>query len=253
MLEFFLSSKKTSLILGKGYTGQALLEKLNEPVFWTSRNPQNDPHSIVFDLNDKSTWNNLPQANQTFWLFACDNLEITQNFFNQHQNKLGTISLVSTTSCLTHSHNQTVNEDSPFDCQRTRCVCEQWLKNQGVNLVLSSGIYGPNRSPLNWLNKGLIHDENGWVNLIHVDDLCQVLIQSTQHHSQTFIASDNQKYVWKDILDFAQKNHLIDKNLKIESTKQKQNKFVDATKTLNQLNINLKFKSLYDWLIQSNS
>lgn len=246
-----MNSKNTSLILGKGYTGKVLLNKLSEPVFWTSRKPQNDQQSIVFDLNEPNTWKNLPQVDQTFWLFACDNLDNTKAFWESHKNQLGQVVVVSTTSCLSHTNNQTVDENCEWNLDRVRCQCEAYLLKQGATIVMSSGIYGPGRNPLRWLEKGLIQDEKGWVNLIHVEDLAQIILQATKHPGQTFLANDNQKYIWKDILEFAKEKKWLDDNLQITNSKTKQNKLIDANHTLKTLHVTLKYPTLYDWLNQS--
>jgi nucleoside-diphosphate-sugar epimerase len=72
-------------------------------------------------------------------------------------------------------------------------------------LVLS-GIYGPERQPVNWLRKGLIPSLQKTVNLIHRDDIvditCHLLEENCVPHGQRLNISDGMPLRWSEIANY---------------------------------------------------
>ena len=161
------------LILGKGYTGTRLKKAIGASLI-TTRNPSSED-DIYFKLEDVDSWANLPSGKQVIWTFACVNSDLENKFFHFLNDRSTNVYIYSTSSVYLHEYDQQhIDEESPLDLQRPRTVAEEAYRSAGANILTLCGIYGPDRTPENWLKKGLIKNVNKHVNLVHVDDIVDI-------------------------------------------------------------------------------
>ena len=66
-------------ILGNGYCGSRLYANHSNARI-TSRTPTLDEH-IYFQLDDQTSWHNIPTSKQVLWTFACCNSDLENRFF----------------------------------------------------------------------------------------------------------------------------------------------------------------------------
>ncbi|EDM26679.1 hypothetical protein LNTAR_18570 [Lentisphaera araneosa HTCC2155] len=164
------------LILGNGYCGSRLIKKSPNAIV-TSRQPKSK-NIIHFDLNDQSTWQNLPKSKTIIWTFACKNEEVEFALYKHLKKITEQIIIYSTTSVYKHEFdNQVITESSELDFTKPRLVAEERLRSLGANIFTLCGIFGPKRDPKNWLLKGLIKNPNKTVNLIHVNDIVTLTLE----------------------------------------------------------------------------
>lgn len=164
------------LILGNGYCGSRLIKKIKNGRI-TSRSPELS-EQIYFDLNDKDSWSNLPEAKIVIWTFACKNQENEFRFYQNLLKKSQQIIIYSTSSVYKHEFdNQVITESTPLKLDNPRLIAEERLRKLGANIFTLSGIFGPQRDPKNWLLKGLIKNPQKTVNLIHVDDIITLTLE----------------------------------------------------------------------------
>lgn len=236
------------IVLGHGYLANTLvplLQSQGHAVISTSRRAQRD--RIEFDLARPDTWNNLPQTGCTIWTFPPNDVEAVKVFYSQTQKRLGRLIVVGSTSCFLHQDGDTVDETFHWDLSRPRVQAEKYLQDQGAIVVISSGIYGPQRNPLDWLRKGLIQDPNRIVNLIHVEDLARACLAAMQrgHEGQSYIITDDKPLLWSEIVQRAQSHgELLDfKWSEGVCSTQRSNKKLNNTKATAELKLQLKFPS----------
>lgn len=239
------------LILGSGYTGPFLRNYIQsqEPdskIYESSR--IEDKKEVVFNLQDESTWSNLPHAKKAFLLFAIDDSEIAQKFFDSNIEKLGRLVLCSSTGFfITTFPDQEVTEKTALDLSNKRAAAEESLRLKGAIVVHASGIYGPKRSPVDWLETGRVSPSDKFVNLIHVEDLCQFLYQAVLagNPSDRYIASDNHPMRWKDISLKIEKDYGFEFNTQTNTQTKRSSKQVRNQKSIEKLNIYLKYPNVF--------
>lgn len=242
------TQKPRALILGCGYTGTVLRTRLIEQGFavhTTNRVSKN--HSLTFALNNKLSWQNLPEVDVTFWTFATNDLNLTQEFWQSQSHKLGKTILIGSTSNYKHDDFDIVDENFSWDMNLPRAVCEKYLQEKGVVIALSAGIYGPQRNPLNWLKRGLISHENDWVNLIHVDDLVTTLIQAFWFGDKgdIFNVSDGETKSWQEIAKWALAKNYLNKWPDFHQTSPKKNKKITNQKMRALLKVSLAYPDVF--------
>lgn len=234
------------LILGFGYVATELKKQLQqcfpgETIVTTSRSGV--PH-ILFDFNKKETWGNLPIARHTYWTFPAEPLSLVQEFSDLLQEGLGKLVIVGSTSAFKlKAENEEVTELTPLDLSIPRVQGESFLNDRGAVLVMAAGIYGPGRNPLDWVKKAIVGKSDKYVNMIHVEDLCQILRKAAQSGSshEVFIASDGSPQKWRDVIEIWEEKGLL-KNIG-EKDPHRSSKKINPQKTLETLSINLKFRN----------
>ncbi len=196
------------LILGYGYTAEFLKSALKNQysqceVFTTSRN-KGGPH-LVFNLEDESTWSNLPSVDATFWTFPAAPLSAVLSFYNRENPKLGKlVTLGSTSAFLLKEDDHVYDEHSRLDLEQERVQGEEFLRRKGGVTLFSAGIYGPGRDPRDWVIRGLVGKSQKYVNMVHVNDLCQFMVQALEHgqRGNRYIASDNNPQRWDSVISY---------------------------------------------------
>ena len=202
---------KNIVLLGCGFVGKFLipvLESNGYKVFPTSRNPQSNlqglSNSIKFDLMDESTYINIPADSQIIFMFPAEPVEKLKIFYEYIKNT-STVKIVLGTTSSYKDTSGILNEKYPLSDQIKRVQGETFLIKNGAVVLQLSGIYGGSRHPFKWLNKGLIKNSNKTVNLVHVNDICKIILKFLESDlsSERFNLSDGQKYWWKDIWQLA--------------------------------------------------
>ena len=240
-------TEPTQLILGHGYVAKHLgprLEKQGATVASTSRT---DPQFITFDLEDPDSWENVPTVKTTFWMFPAVPLDLVKEFISAYGERLGQIITVGSTSgFLVNTDGETVDEASPLDLTRDRVLGEEFLRSNGAMTVMASGIYGPQRDPLDWIAKGYVGKSDKLVNMIHVEDLCQFLLAARDNGKKghLYIASDNNPQTWRVVIDKWESNGWADA-VPVKTT-DKISKRVKSSASLSELSVNLKYQDFAD-------
>ncbi len=237
------------LILGRGLTAQYLIGKIQskEPsatIVSTSRN--GSPHTL-FDLNDSTTWSNLPEAKVTFWTFPPEPIDRVEQFANSHLKELGQVVVLGSTSCLVvNSDGEKVDESTPRDESIERVRAESSLKDQGAILVLSSGQYSQERNPISWVEKGYVGKNPKWVNMIHLEDLAEFLWAAAKRGKagKLYIASDNNPQQWDQIISLWESKGIL-KDIPIKSS-HKTSKRINCTSSLKTLQVSLRYQNFAD-------
>ncbi|MBN8704369.1 MAG: NAD(P)-binding domain-containing protein [Bacteroidetes bacterium] len=202
---------KNLILLGYGFTGEAILQaflKAGFQVIVTSRNPEKLPdlpefvQKIKFDLLNKATWTNLPDQSELIWMFPAEPIEAVKSFLEfARQHQISCRIILGTTSSFLAQTGQ-IDEKSELDFSRVRVQGEKLLFDKGAVWLQCSGLWGGDRQPVNWLNKGLIKNGNKTLNLIHRDDIAEIAVQilAKDIRSDMFCLSDGKPYLWKNLL-----------------------------------------------------
>jgi nucleoside-diphosphate-sugar epimerase len=241
------------LILGTGYSGTALATELSKEheVFTTSR--QGSP-LIEFELTREETWENLPKVDYTFWTFPAQPIDSINSFLEKKKEELGLIIVIgSTGSYITGEDHQVISEASSLDLESERVKGEELIRKAGGMVVRASGIYGPERNPLNWVKSGRVGPSKKLLNLIHVEDLVVVLWKAASMGKacSNYIASSKSSIPWDELILRLQNDFEFETPTDCPSSK-KPSKDVDASQTLKELGIQLKYPSILEGIVQLN-
>lgn len=210
------------VILGAGYTGKHLsgaLTGTSRPFFATSRDPaRNLSHvpadrRVRFDLEDSSTWGNIPAGANLIWCFPATPLEKVQAFAHSLDAPLRRIVVIGSTSAYDAPSQSTeypppwIDETAPIDLSKPRVQGEEFLrKSCGAIVLRVAGIYGPGRNPVDWVRQGRVSPSRKYVNLIHVEDLAAICLLALDKGKpgETYNVSDGQPRTWHEISATAQ-------------------------------------------------
>ncbi len=210
------------IVLGSGYTGR-VLHRMRASQGWTvhptSRNPLNNlagtpsDQCIRFDLEQPSTWLNIPAGADLIWCFPATPLEQVQAFAHTLDAPPRRIVILGSTSAYEASDDSTeypppwIDESAPIDLSKPRVQGEEYLREYHGAIVLRvAGIYGPGRNPLDWIRQGRVGQSRKYVNLIHVEDLASICLLALEHGKpgETYNVSDGTPYLWTEICATAQ-------------------------------------------------
>lgn len=195
-----------NLILGGGYVGCRLAQQLGAAQTYRSNEKSGAQGSLYFDLQDEQSWNNVQPGENVVWTFPAAPLEQVKAFYRAKLTKVNKLFVYASSSCyLVQKQGQWVNESQPLNLSRERVLAEEWLRDQGATILVLSGIYGPDRQPLDWLRKGLIKTPDKLVNLIHVDDIIDIteclLNDKRDLRGERFNLSDGKPLIWREIAE----------------------------------------------------
>lgn len=189
-------------VLGAGYVGSHFVEKYD--CAYSYRSNQLSEESFFFDLNDRSSWQNIPDTDVILLTFAIKDLALLQDFYHDRLKYIDKVYIYASTSCYQVKFNEElISEESDLVINSPRVECEEWLRQQGATVVTLSGIFGPNRMPENWLKKGLIKNANKTLNLIHVDDIVELTYQFIQCDlkGERINLSNGEKIYWYQLAE----------------------------------------------------
>lgn len=241
---------KKKLILGYGYVAKYLKDYLKSiepdgPVFTTSR--QSGDH-IKFDLLSPLSWSNLPVVDETYWTFPAEPTDWVEKFLKEKSKELGKIVIIGSTKGFeVETDRSVISEQSPRNMEIERVLSENIIREQGGVIVCASGIYGPKKNPKDWLLKGYVTPSERLVNLIHVDDLVEILYKAMTvgKNGSIYIASDAWPRTWNEINQYlqSQESFALPEN---SIQKKKLSKIINSSWTLNELGVDLKYPSFID-------
>ena len=210
------------VVLGSGYTGLALHRvgtSQGRSVHATSRNPLSNLASIPseqrlkFDLEDPSTWGNIPAGADLIWCFPATPLEQVQAFARMLDMQARRIVVLGSTSAYEVSDHSTeypppwIDESATIDLTKPRVQGEEFLRtNCGAIVLRVAGIYGSGRNPLDWIRQGRVGPSRKYVNLIHVEDLSTICLLALEKGKpgETYNISDGTPRTWNEICATAQ-------------------------------------------------
>jgi nucleoside-diphosphate-sugar epimerase len=208
-------------ILGAGYTGQALIRQLLDrgyDVRASRRSPA--PHGafpgsvphFLFDLLREETWHHVPDSWGCVWLFPAEPPAAVQKFLPVLLALSKRIIAIGTTSSYSQQvEDELLTESAPIALDRPRVQGEELLRENGAVILRSAGIYGPSfegyssRNPLDWIRRGRMRSLNGYLNLIHVEDLASVIVHALEStvRGDHFIVSDGTPMQWSAMYSWA--------------------------------------------------
>ena len=209
------------VVLGSGYTGQALYAMgtaQGRMVLATSRNPLRhltempSGQRVLFDLEQPSTWMNIPPGADLVWCFPATPFHQAEAFASWLNASARRLVILGSTSAYEVGESQDypplwIDETAPIDLTKPRVQGEEFLRHKYGAIVLRvAGIYGPGRNPLNWIRQGRVGPSRKYVNLIHVEDLAAICLAAIEKGTpgETYNVSDGQPHTWSEICATAQ-------------------------------------------------
>lgn len=210
------------IVLGSGYTGLVLHRmgtSQGRAVHATSRTPLNNlagipsEQRLQFDLEQPSTWRNIPAGADLIWCFPATPLKQVQSFARTLDTSARRIVVLGSTSAYEVSDHSTeypppwVDESAPIDLTKPRVQGEEYLReHHGVIVLRVAGIYGPGRNPLDWIRSGRVSPSRKYVNLIHAEDLAAICLLALEKGKpgEPYNASDGTPRTWNEIYATAQ-------------------------------------------------
>ena len=252
------------VILGAGYTGKYLATSvITSPrrFFVTSRDPdKNLPYvsadrRLRFDLQQPSTWPNIPVGADLIWCFPATPLEQVQAFAHTLNAPARRMVILGSTSAYDVSDRSTeypppwIDESAPIEMSKPRVQGEEFLrKNNGAIVLRVAGIYGPGRNPIDWIRQGRVGLSRKYVNLIHVEDLAAICLLALDKGKpgEAYSISDGQPRTWHEICATAQQ--LWDVTAAAANEVHSPGKRISNAKLRADLGYTLKHSDLYDSL-----
>jgi len=232
------------LILGCGYVGSALANEIPDAVF-THKSIQKaeERNGIYLNLDDQNSWENISAVDDVIWTLPAAPLNLVQEFHKTVLHDCKRIVVYGSTSCyLTSKNEEVVTEEYSLDLNRDRVAGEEYLRKAGATILVLSGIYGPNREPVNWLRKGLIRSPEKRVNLIHRDDIVDITLfllhENRLPEGERINLSDGVGRLWSEISGY----YSIE--IKADDTLIK-NKIISNQKLRGLLPESFQFRELY--------
>jgi dTDP-4-dehydrorhamnose reductase len=204
------------VILGAGYTARVLLPltlRHYSHLLATSRDP--DRHlrhlppgqRIRFDLAQEDTWKNIPVVADLFWCFPAAPPDLVKRFATTIAARSRRLVVLGSTSAYDVGASREypppwIDESAPIDLTKPRVRGEEFLRSDcGAILLRVAGIYGPGRNPVDWIRTGRVNPSRKYVNLIHVQDLARICLETLAHgkSGEVYNVSDGVPRTWEEI------------------------------------------------------
>ncbi len=252
------------IVLGSGYTGLVLHRMgtlQGQTVHATSRNPLTNLAGIpseqrmMFDLEQPSTWENIPAGADLIWCFPATPLEQVQAFARTLDAPARRMIVLGSTSAYEASDHSTeypppwIDESAPLDLTKPRVLGEEYLREHHGAIVLRvAGIYGPGRNPLAWIRSGRISPSQKYVNLIHAEDLAAICLLALEKGKpgEAYNVSDGTPRTWNEIYATAQQRWGVAAAAKNED--RSTGKRISTAKLQAALGYTLRYPDLYEAL-----
>ncbi|BBM82423.1 hypothetical protein [Candidatus Uabimicrobium amorphum] len=234
-------------IFGLGYVGKFLFPSLQEDheTVAFSTNTQIG-QSFIFDAQNSKDIEKLKhhKYDATITTFPIENEEFISMLFSICNYNI----LLGSTGIYDRRHfDEVITEDSELKKEHKRYAIEEYFVERGGIIVRLSGIYGPQRVPLNWLRSPRVGYSDKQLNLIHRDDIVAALklMLCKRPTQKIYNLSDGARHSWKSIIDFAHEKNLLQE--KIAPIEVKENSFVDNTRFCREYP-QLQFHDLFEFL-----
>jgi nucleoside-diphosphate-sugar epimerase len=210
------------VVLGSGYTGRIVHRmgiSQGRTVYAASRIPLTNlagipsEQRLKFDLEQPSTWPNIPPGGNLIWCFPATPLEQVEAFTRSLDARPRRIVVLGSTSAYEVSDHSTgypptwIDESAPIDLTKPRVQGEEFLRaNCGAIVLRVAGIYGPKRNPLDWIKQGRVSPSRKYVNLIHAEDLAAICLLALDKGKpgEVYNVSDGRPRTWDQICATAQ-------------------------------------------------
>lgn len=216
--------KDLVVVLGSGYAGRFMrpLDNYYPTVLHTSRDPDRHLSSLPsnqrlrFDLAQPDSWHNIPSGADLLWCFPAAPLEAVQHFARTSA-AWGKLVVLGSTSAYDVGGSSEypppwIDESAPVDRGKARVQGEEYLRKACGAIVLRvAGIYGPGRSPYDWIRTGRVTISRKYVNLIHVEDLANACLAAMRHgeRGEVYNVSDGVPRTWAEIGRTLEGSHTI--------------------------------------------
>lgn len=226
----------------------------------TSRNPLHHLAAIPldqrlrFDLEQPSTWSNIPAGADLIWCFPATPLEQVRAFAGTLNASSRRLLVLGSTSAYEVGESQEypplwIDETAPVDLAKPRVQGEEHLRNAlGATVLRVAGIYGPGRNPLDWIRQGRVGPSHKYVNLIHVEDLAAICLLALEQGKpgEVYNVSDGQPHTWNAICATAQQRWGVTTAAVKEDPSP--GKRISTAKLCSELGYTLKHQDLYQAL-----
>jgi nucleoside-diphosphate-sugar epimerase len=208
-----------------------------------------------FDLEQPSTWLNIPVGADLIWCFPATPLEQVQAFARTLDPPLRRIVVLGSTSTYEGTRQSTeypppwIDESAPIDLTKPRVLGEEYLRNElGAIVLRVAGIYGPGRNPLGWIRQGRVGPSRKYVNLIHVEDLAAICLTALVRGQpgEAYNVSDGQPHTWNEICVTAEQRWGVTPAAVKED--RSSGKRISNAKLRAELDYNLRHPDLYEAL-----
>lgn len=212
-------------------------------------------YRLRFDLEQPSTWLNIPAQADLIWCFPATPLEQVQAFAHTLDARARRIVVLGSTSAYEVSDHSTeyppawIDESAPIDLSKSRVQGEEYLREHHGAIVLRvAGIYGPDRNPLNWIRQSRITPSRKYVNLIHAEDLAAICLAAIEKGKpgEAYNVSDGHPYIWSEICVTAQQRWGVTPAPAKEDPSP--GKRISTAKLRSELGYTLKHPDLYEAL-----
>ena len=212
---------QTLVILGAGYTARfvvPLAELRYTHVLGTSRDPDRQlshlplHQRLQFGLEHSATLKNIPLVADLLWCFPATPLPLLQQLAHAHDLRSHRLVVLGSTSAYTEAHSLEypppwIDETAAIAHQQPRVEGEEFLRSTcGATVLRVAGIYGPGRSPLDWIKKGRVGPSRKYVNLIHVEDLSAACLAALARGrpGEVYNVCDGTPRTWTEICERVQ-------------------------------------------------
>lgn len=212
---------RSLVILGAGYTARFVLPlaaRRYSHVLATSRDPDSHLSHVLadrrirFDLEQPDTWDHIPADADLLWCFPAVPLHRVQQLAQIRDLRSNRLVVLGSTSAYTEVHSQEypppwIDETAPVAREQPRVGCEEFLRTTcGATILRVAGIYGPGRSPIDWIKTGRVGLSRKYVNLIHVEDLSTACLTALDRglSGEVYNVSDGTPHTWTEICRRAQ-------------------------------------------------
>ncbi len=238
-----------------------LITSHGRTVYATSRTPLTNLAGIPseqrlrFDLEQPSTWLNIPAQADLIWCFPATPLEQVHAFARTLDARARRMVVLGSTSAYEVSDHSAeypppwIDESAPIDLSKSRVQGEEFLRtNCGAIVLRVAGIYGPGRNPLDWIRQGRIGPSRKYVNLIHVEDLAAICLAAIEKGKpgEAYNVSDGHTYIWSEICATAQKRWGVTPAAAKEAPSS--GKRISNAKLRSELNYQFRHADLYEAL-----
>jgi hypothetical protein len=214
-----MTNRDMVVVLVSGYLARFMLSLTNfYDVRHTSRSPNHNltwvpsQQRLRFDLTQPDTWSNIPSGADLLWCFPAAPVDAVRKFA-QAIGSFGRLVVLGSTSAYDVAESNQypphwIDESAPIDLKIPRVQGEEFLREECGAIVLRvSGMYGPNRNPLDWIRTGRVKPSRKYVNLIHVEDLANVCLAALERgrSGEVYNVSDGTPRTWNEIYATAHK------------------------------------------------